>query len=148
MRRLGGTVPKFPESLVGNANRAFADLLLGREVPIGLTQAVHLGLDAVVAWCEESMSKLPCGSGEKPRGHGDTKRGQKRRRLSDEANSCLAAYNRLVDRGKPPDSMKQHCRDFAEKTGGSADSLYRTLKDYSDLWHKPKTGDKTGDSGV
>ena len=40
--------------------------------------------------------------------------------------------------------MAGHCREFCEEAG-DCESVYRTLKDYSDLWHKPaKKGTKQG----
>ena len=71
--------------------------------------------------------------------------GQKKKRpLNDRARKCLDAFNRKRDHGDPI-SMAQHCRDFC-KVAGDDESVYRTLKDWSALWHKPRRGDKNGDN--
>jgi len=103
-------------------------------------------LPAAAAVAGAGASQLPDGSKAKGRGQGDKEKGQKRRPLNDESRKCLNQYNRLIDAGRAPESMAQHCRSFAEKNGGSSDSIYRTLKDYSELWHKPGNGDKAGDN--
>jgi hypothetical protein len=76
------------------------------------------------------------------RGQRDTEKGQnKRRPLNERATACLAEFNRRRDRGEQV-KMAAHCRDFCKEAGDFA-SVYRTLKDYSDLWHVPAMkGDK------
>jgi hypothetical protein len=93
------------------------------------------------------MATIPAATALPPpaeKGQGDKEKGQKKRRpLNDNATRCLNEFNRRRDSGQTI-SMAQHCREFAAPTGDSANSLYRTLKDYRDLWHKPKKRDTNG----
>ncbi len=78
---------------------------------------------------------------------GDTKKGQRKKRpLNDRARGVLAAFNRKIDGGEHI-ALAKFCREFCEEEGDS-DSVYRTLKDWPDLRHKPgsssQNGDKTG----
>ena len=84
----------------------------------------------------------------KTKGQGDTKKGQKKRRaLNDRARMCLNSFNRKIDGGGSV-TMAQHCREFCKEADDS-DSIYRTLKDWSKLWHKPtKKGDTKRDKVV
>lgn len=83
-------------------------------------------------------SQLPGQREPTKKGQGDKKKGQKRRPLNDAARACIAAFNRKKNRP----SMRAHCNEYAEEKGDSAESLYRTIKDYPELWNAKKKGTK------
>jgi hypothetical protein len=89
-------------------------------------------------------SQLSGPEATRKKGQRDNEKGQKKRRpLNDRACACLNAFNRRCDRGDEV-AMAQHCREFCKEVGDT-DSVYRTLKDYSDLWHKSaRKGTKQG----
>ncbi len=112
--------------------------------------SVSFALRELAKQVEESISQLSGHRASKGRGQRDKEKGQKKSRppraLNDRARNCLSAFNRRADGGQVI-SMAQHCREFCKEADDS-ESVYRTLKDWSHLWHKPKNGDKKGDNEV
>jgi hypothetical protein len=75
-----------------------------------------------------------------PKDHGSSgdKNGDKKKKyirpLTDEIRACGAAYKRQMKRPDNQISLKSFCREYADEKGLSVSSVYRTLKDHSEVW--------------